>query len=298
MHVDVRQLRWFQQVADGITVTEVSELDRATQSGVSRALTRLEDELGVALFRRAGRTLRMTRAGATFKRYVDKALHDLDDGLAALSEQASPDSGTVSLAFQPSLGTWLVPDLVRSFRLDNPGVRFELHQVRDNQTGRLLATGEADLEITTLAPRTNAVRWQPLVAERLHVAVPSRHPLAARSSIGMVALKDEPFVMLRGSFELRRSCDAIARAAGFTPVVAFEGDDVPTLVGFVAAGLGVAVVPHPESSSGSQAVSYLRLEDETAVRQIGLSQSVDRPLLAAAARFHEHAVEQIPRALR
>src|SRR6476469_2445865 len=115
MDMQTDTLRWFQQVADGVTVTEVSDLEQVTQSGVSRALARLEAEVGTPLLRRSGRTLRMTRAGATFKRHVDNALHDLDDGLAALTELASPDSGTVSIAFQPSLGTWLVPELVASF---------------------------------------------------------------------------------------------------------------------------------------------------------------------------------------
>src|SRR5580698_5112798 len=110
--MDTDVLRWFQQVADGVTVTEVSDLEGVTQSGVSRALARLEADVGTPLLRRSGRTLRMTRAGAAFKRHVDGVLHELDDGLAAISELAAPDTGTVSVAFQPSLGSWLVPRLV------------------------------------------------------------------------------------------------------------------------------------------------------------------------------------------
>ena len=68
--VDTDALRWFSQVADGVTVTEVSELEQVTQSGVSRALARLESEVGTPLLRRSGRTLRMTHAGAAFKRHV------------------------------------------------------------------------------------------------------------------------------------------------------------------------------------------------------------------------------------
>ena len=116
MDVDTDALRWFQQVADGTTVTEVSELEAVTQSGVSRALARLEAQVGTPLLRRHGRTLRLTQAGAVFKRHVDAMLHQLDDGIAAVSQLIEPDTGTVALAFQQSLGTWLVPDLVRSFR--------------------------------------------------------------------------------------------------------------------------------------------------------------------------------------
>jgi len=130
--MDTDALRWFQQVADGVTVTEVSDLEMVSQSGVSRSLARLEAEVGTPLLRRAGRTLRMTHAGAEFKRHVDVLLHALDDGQAAISQLIDPESGTVALAFQQSLGAWLVPDLIRSFRVEHPGIRFALTQIRDD----------------------------------------------------------------------------------------------------------------------------------------------------------------------
>ena len=120
MGMDTDALRWFQQVADGTTVTEVSEVEPVTQSGVSRALARLEAEVGTPLLRKSGRTLRMTLAGTVFKRHVDAMLHHLDDGIAAVNQLLDPDSGTVALAFQHSLGSWLVPDLVSSFRARHP----------------------------------------------------------------------------------------------------------------------------------------------------------------------------------
>ena len=124
-------LRWFQQVADGTTVTEVSELEGISQPALSRALGRLEVEVGSSLLVRSGRVLRMTRAGAAFKPYVDRALHDLDDGLAAVAALASPDTGRVSLAYQRSLGTWLVPRLVAEFREVYPLVHFDLEPIND-----------------------------------------------------------------------------------------------------------------------------------------------------------------------
>ncbi len=154
--MDTDSLRWFQQVADGTTVTELSEVEPITQSGVSRALARLEAELGTPLLRRSGRTLRMTQAGAVFKRHVDALLHQLDDGIAAVSQLTEPDTGTVALAFQHSLGTWLVPDLVRSFRARHPQVRFRLTQVRDELHAPVLDGGQADLEIGTRRHRSPA----------------------------------------------------------------------------------------------------------------------------------------------
>jgi LysR family transcriptional activator of glutamate synthase operon len=155
--MDTDALRWFQQVADGTTVTEVSELERVTQSGVSRALARLETQVGTPLLRRYGRTLRLTHAGAVFKRHVDAMLHHLDDGIAAVHQLIEPDTGTVALAFQHSLGTWLVPNLVRGFRAAHPQVTFQLTQVRDELHTAALDGGRADLEIGTRRPRNPAL---------------------------------------------------------------------------------------------------------------------------------------------
>src|SRR6202451_4579912 len=147
--MDTDVLRWFQQVADGVTVTEVSELDAVTQSGVSRALARPETEVGTPLLRRSGRTLRLTRAGEVFKPHVDSLLRRYDDGIAAVSQFMSPETGSVALAFQQSLGTWLVPDLVRSFRAKHPNVQFQLTLVRDELHGLPLNGGFAALAIGT-----------------------------------------------------------------------------------------------------------------------------------------------------
>ena len=181
MDVDTDALRWFQQVADGTTVTEVSELEAVTQSGVSRALARLEAQVGTPLLRRHGRTLRLTQAGAVFKRHVDAMLHQLDDGIAAVSQLIEPETGTVALAFQQSLGTWLVPDLVRSFRAAHPHVTFQLTQVHDEVHSAALDGGLADLEIGTRRARTAALRTRLIAIE------PAAAGRAARPPAGRAA---------------------------------------------------------------------------------------------------------------
>src|ERR1700759_1709708 len=180
MSMDTDALRWFQQVADGTTVTEVSELEGVTQSGVSRALARLETEVGTPLLQRSGRILRMTHAGSVFKHHVDAMMHQLDDGIAAVSQLLEPETGTVALAFQHSLGTWLVPYLVRSFRTAHPQVRFELTQVRDELHSTALAGGQADLEIGTRRPHDPAWLTPQLALEPLRLAVPRDHRVGGR----------------------------------------------------------------------------------------------------------------------
>jgi len=294
--MDTEALRWFQQVADGVTVTEVSDLEPVTQSGVSRALARLEDEIGTPLLRRSGRRLQMTQAGAVFKRHVDAVLHHLDDGIAAVSQLLDPDTGTVALAFQQSLGTWLVPDMVRGFLVAHPAVRFHLNQVRDELHAPALDDGRADLEIGTRGHRHPALHTRPLAIEPLRLALSRGHRLAGQERVRLAEVAEEPFVSLRPDSALRKLSDEVCEQAGFRPITVFEGDDLSTMRGFVAAGLGVAIIPAPragtpESVAGGP-VLYREIIDPGAVREISLTWSAQRRLLPAAELFRQHVIRR------
>ena len=293
--MDTDALRWLQQVADGTTVTEVSELEQVTQSGVSRALARLEAQVGTPLLRRSGRTLRMTHAGAVFKPHLDALLHHLDDGMAAVSQLVDPDTGTVALAFQQSLGTWLVPDLARSFRAAHPGVRFRLTQVRDEPNSAALDGGHADLELGTRHFHDAQAHTRVIALEPLRLALPREHPLAGRGTIGLAEVGGEPFIGLRPASALRRLTDDLCERAGFRPAVIFEGDDLSNVRGFVAAGLGVAVVPAPRAGSPEAVpgpVVYLEIGDQGAIREIFLTWSAERRPLPATDLFRRHVLRR------
>lgn len=293
--MDTHTLRWFQQVADGVTVTDVSDQERTTQSGISRALARLESEVGTPLLRRSGRTLRMTHAGVAFKRHVDALMHELDDGLAAIEQLVDPETGTVTLSFQPSLGTWLVPDLVASFRADHPGVGFQLLPKRGELVPAVRARGEVDLELSTLRTSVPALRWRRLTTEPLCLAVPSGHPLAARPRVALAEVAELPFLSLRPMSALRPVSEELCARAGFIPRTAFECEDLPTLRAFVAAGLGVAIVPAPRASGDGTAdggVRCLVLADAGAQREIGMTWSTERRLLPAAELFRAHVTDR------
>jgi LysR family transcriptional activator of glutamate synthase operon len=296
--MDVQTLRWFQLVADGATVTEVAELHLVSQPGVSRALARLEQEVGSPLLLRSGRMLRSTHAGAVFKRHVDIALHHVDDGLAAVNELIDPETGSVSIAFQLSLGAWLVPDLIDSFRRHHRRVRFRLHSSDDALGSMVLANSHLDLELTARRPSEEGVRWEHLFTQPLVLAVPLGHPLADRSEVRLEEVADEDFVMLRPSWELRAQTDALCRAAGFTPRSAFESDDLAVVRGFVAAGLGVAIVPADGFSPGETygRERHLGIVDAGANRDVGLAWLAERRLLPSAELFRRHVIDRSRRA--
>ncbi len=290
MGMETDALRWFQLVADGYTVTEVSDVFGVSQPGVSRALARLEQEVGTPLLRRSGRVLRMTHAGTAFKRHVDSLVNDLDDGLAAVDELVDPEGGVVTLAFPLSLGSWLVPGLIRAYREERPRVRVVLQRTAVGESGQVsqqLATRRADVELTTHRVTGPGVEWRRILVEPLVLAVPMTHPLARRDEVSLTEVAGEPFVMRRAPSGMRSQTLALCEEAGFEPQIAFDADDLPTVRGLVAAGLGVAVVPAlglPAPTTFAR-TRMLPLTDPGAEREVGVAWVTGRPLLPSAESF-------------
>ncbi len=291
--MDLEVLRSFQAVAEGTTVTDAAADARITQPALSRALNRLEDEVGAELLQRVGRVLRLTPAGRVFKEYVDSMLASYDRGRRAVAEMVDPDGGVVSLAFLHTLGTWLVPRLVTEFRQVLPQAQFELHQ--DGETGltRHLLDATADLIITGVEPAHPLITWRRLLVEPLRLAVPAGHRLAGRRRARLAEVAEERFILLKAGYGLRDITETLCRDAGFTPLVGFEGEEVETLRGLVAAGLGVSLIPSsPDGTATADApIRYLEITDVRGARDIGIAWLNSRALPPIAQRFIDHALE-------
>lgn len=285
--MDTNVLRWFQLVADGATVTEVSELEWTSQPGISRALARLSEEVGTPLLRREGRVLRLTRAGATFKHHVDAMLHQLDDGLAEVAQLMDPESGLVTLAFPHSLGEWLVPGIVAGFLQRHPDVQLDLSARRDETIPATGTDSDVDLELTTLRPHSRAHHWRGLLREPIRLLLPEGHPLAAtRNPVPITRIGGERIVAMRQTSQLRVVTDSLLSRHGVEPEVGLVADDLPTLYGYVAAGLGVALAP----GRSVPGVRLQALAEDDAFRDIGLSWAAGHRMLPSATLFRDHVL--------
>jgi DNA-binding transcriptional LysR family regulator len=252
-------------------------------------LRRVEHEVGAELFQRAGRTLRLTPAGHAFAQHVDALLDRYDQGVREVRELVDPDAGTIPLAFLHTLGTWLVPRVISGFRERHPDVRFELRQHGEEGLVAELLDGTADLVLTSGDPGLPALSWQRLLVEPLHLTVPRDHPLASHTEVRLADAADETFILLRPGYGLRDTTEALCAAAGFTPRVGFEGEEVETLRGLVTAGLGVALLPPPQTTSSAP---RLRVTDVRSERDIGVAWLATRSLPPLSDRFREYLVTE------
>ncbi|WP_371791381.1 LysR family transcriptional regulator [Streptomyces sp. NBC_01471] len=262
-----------------VTVAGLEHLSAAAselgtpQSTVSRSVARLEAAVGTPLFDREGRGLRLTRQGRAFLARVQRGLEEIATGCEEL-RLATDMPGTVALGFLPALGSAPVPLLVSWFRDRHPQVRFQL--VQDNAQGLLdrLRAGEVDLCLTSPLPDEPGITTLPVAAEPLSLVVPAGHRLARRGRVRLAEAEHEDFVMAASGYGLRRLVNSLCTAAGFPPRVAFEGAEIATIRGFVAAGLGVAVLP--PSPVRVPGLVDLPLDDPGASRTVGLTRVTGR----------------------
>lgn len=278
----LRDLSWLVALADHRHVTGTAAVLGTTQPTLSRALARVEAELGARVFERASDGVHLTPTGEL----VVAAARDLtarhDRLLADLAGVLDPDTGVVRLAFLDSIATSLVPRVLRSFHAHAPRVRVLLSQEPAHEIVRDLTRGVVDLAITSVRPPGD-FGWHPLQEERLVLAVPRGHRLSGRDSVALGELTGEELVTTPVGYGYRALVDALLREAQVTPTISFESQDLATIEGLVAAGLGVAVVP--EQFAGQSGTVGIPIAVPGARRTIGLTWRTDHPLPAPAERF-------------
>ena len=285
--VQIRDLGWLVAVADHQHVSAAADALGTSQPTLSRTLARCEAELGARLFERVPDGVRVTPAGLL----VVDAARDLTSRwsqlVSSLDRVLGSGTGLVRLAFLDSMATSLVPSLLRAFHAHAPQVRVQLRQEPGHEIARDFGLGAVDLAVTSVAP-PGAYGWHVLQEERLVLVVPSTHPWRDRTEVAPAELGSEELITTPVGFGHRQLVDGLLREAGVAPVVSFESQDLATIEGLVAAGLGVAVLP--EAFAGHSGTVGLRLTAAGARRTIGLTWRTDRPLTPPAQRFLDFVV--------
>jgi DNA-binding transcriptional LysR family regulator len=290
-------LRQFVAVAREEHMTRAAESLGIPQPTLSRSIARLEAELGVALFARPGRSIKLTRHGRYLLESSERALLTLAASLERLTGEADPGRGRVALGFLHTLGVEIVPRLLRDFRASYPAVRFALVQGGGQRVLAGLRDGEIDLCLTAPLPSGPDVHARGLAEQRIDLFVPAGHRLAARGGVPLAAAAAEDFIVMEHGYGLRAITDAMCHEAGFEPRIAFEGEEADTARGLVGAGLGVSLLPVTVSSLADPLVVPVRVTAPRAARTVGIAWPADRPLTAPAARFRDFALTYAGRLL-
>jgi LysR family cyn operon transcriptional activator len=241
--MEIRQLRYFLEIARTEHLTQSARSLFVTQSTISHSLRQLEDELGVRLFDRVGRGLKLSQEGALFRTYAGRALQEIDAGRMALTELAGLRSGTLTVGAIATFLNNLVPATVAAFSAAHPKVRLVVRDLRAGAIEEMLVAGELDVGIAFHPAGREDIETEPLFDERMLFVASRSHPLAGRRTVALKALEGLPLALQPRSYSTRRLIDEAFRAAGVEATVPVEMESIESLIGACRRGGLASIVP-------------------------------------------------------
>jgi DNA-binding transcriptional LysR family regulator len=244
--MDLRRLRYFVVAAEELNFSRAAGRLRIAQPPLSAQIKQLENELGVLLFDRTGRGVRLTDAGYVLLEEARRIFIQLEQTARMVERVGSGQVGRLSLGFVPSATNEVLPPVLYKFQKSFPEVELFLHEMMPDQVVQRLHGKQIDVGFFYLPFDDSALDTRPVSREPLVVALPETHPLAKEPEIDLRSLEREPFVLPRryNMPGLYGQVTEVCRQAGFTPrPVQKDVWLMQTIVGLVASGIGVGLVP-------------------------------------------------------
>lgn len=241
--MEIRQLRYFLDIAQTEHLTESAANLFVTQSTLSHGLRQLEDELGIRLFDRLGRGLKLSQAGAVFRLHAGRALQEIEAGRMALADMTGLQAGTLTVGVIPTFLNTLVPATVTAFSMKYPKVRLIVRDLRAGPIEEQLLAGELDVGVAFYPTEHEDIETEALFEESMQLVVNRAHPLSARKSLKVKALASVPLALLTRAFATRRLIDATLHQAGVTPLLRVEMESVESLIAACRYGDLACIVP-------------------------------------------------------
>jgi LysR family transcriptional activator of glutamate synthase operon len=293
MHFNFLHLQYFQVVARLEHITQAAETLSIAQPSLSKAISQLEQDLGVLLFDRIGRQIRLNHAGKILLYRVERAFDELDQVQRELHDLADGEQGIIELEIHT--GTQIWPDLLSTFREQHPHIRFKVSEHTNPEALNELERGDAKLCLTCLPLTRPNISNIPLITEDILLAVPPDHPLAQREHLQLSEIADEPLVTLATSYELREITEAFLLRNGIRPQIAFEVNNPAAIPALIKARLGVGFTPAITWRNVTASLVLLPLEGVRLQRTLALAWHQGRYLSRAECLFRDFVIAYFTR---
>lgn len=285
--MDLNKLRYFYIVATHEHMTKAAEEIRIAQPALTKAIHTLEDELGVPLFEKSGRNIRLTVFGRHLKARLDGVFPVLDRIPAELTVLKQEKMNTVRLNVLAA--STMVTGAVISYKKEHPHTIFELTQSEE----------ETDCDISVITDNCTVKQSLPIkeeyrMDERIDLAVPTGSPLSSLSSIALEQVRDEEFIILAGSRPFREICDSFCARAGFKPRISFESDSLIAVQNSIGAGAGIGFWPeHSWCGAPTGDTRLLTISEPPCKRTLVFRLHETARRSDAAERFFAHLVSRL-----
>lgn len=262
--MELRHLHYFITVAEELHFSRAADRLHISQPPLSQQIRDLEAELGVKLFERTKRQVHLTAAGKVFLERSYGVLAQLEQAIAATQQIGRGEVGQLAIGFVDSAMYTSLPEVLRVFREQFPAVELRLHELTTQEQIQALHHKQIDIGIVRSAISESGLSAECLLPESLVLALPETHPLSAQAQVSLSTLADELFILFPAKMgpvfyeQIIHSC----QQAGFRPQVAQEAVQMQTIVGLVAAGLGIAIVPASMQNFHRSGVIYRSLQEQ------------------------------------
>jgi DNA-binding transcriptional LysR family regulator len=266
--MELRQLQYFIAVAEELNFSRAAERVKITQPPLSLQIQNLEKELDIVLFYRNKRQVKLTDAGKLFYTEVCKIFNHLERAVEDAKRTQHGEIGTIRVGFVGSATYDILPSILREFR--NLYSEVQVHLFEMSTPMQLEALHEGEIDIGVLRPPVNdeIVHTEIVSTVPCVLAVPKQHPLLKIKNVSLSDLKTYPFVMLSRKTWSNLYDEILGLC---NPIIQQEALEFQTVIGLVAAKLGIAVVPQSAVNLHTQDVVYLDLDDQLPVASMGIA---------------------------
>lgn len=283
--MELTQLRYFLAVTEAQNFTRASERCHVTQPSLSQQIINLESELGQKLFHRLGRKAVLTEAGIAFLPRAKSILREIEDASREINDHAGLGR-RIAIGAVQTVMPYLVSDLVIRCRTSHPHLMIGAHEGFRADLVRAVLEGTLDLAVVPLPVKDRQLAVEPLLSEPLLLAVGRDHPFASQAEIDVRAIAGETFVGLGDSSALAAQVRTFFGDQQLEPRIGIRCTQVATLKRFVAAGLGISLLPQlARHEEDRESLVYLRLSGDEPRRELVVIRHLQRYQTRGAEEF-------------
>jgi len=263
--MDLEQIRYFLTLSQELHFWNAAEKLFITQSALSRQIQSLEDDIGVKLFERSKRNVKLTKAGAFLREQWLRMSDEIDRVHRQAKSINEGTYGTISIAYPGSIAYGFLPAFISAIANELPEVKLELLEPTDISIEQLLLNYQLDLALRRDPAENPALQSIALYAEHFSLIVPESHSLTQKNFKSLVQVKDEKFILsgLHHQTYYVSTLRDLFRTYGFEPNVHIESDFGAMILGLVAKGLGVSIMPSSYAISAPSGVRFINLPQKT-----------------------------------
>ena len=239
--MDVRQLRYFLEVARVSSFTKAAEGMRIAQPAISMAVKKLEDELDLVLFNRQDKRVSLTAEGELFLPHARRILDDLRAAELEMGELKGLTKGEVRLGITPMISAYFFPDIIRDFKKDYPQLHLSVLGEGAGRIQKMIGQGELDMGVVAGGNFPETLEVRRFLREEIVACVPLDHPFARRDSVTLAEFIGEPLVFYKEGYYIREFFLEALKETGSAPNIVFETNLFSLVKSLVRNGTGISI---------------------------------------------------------